>query len=417
MQETERPIALKIEHVSKNFLLPHQRINSIKGAVVHFWKRRNKTVEVQHALHDINFEVKEGEFFGVLGRNGSGKSTLLKIMAGIYTPSKGKVQVNGKLVPFIELGVGFNPDLTGRENVFLNGALLGFSKAEMEAQYDDIVKFAELEDFMDQKLKNYSSGMQVRLAFSVAIIADADVLLVDEVLAVGDAEFQRKCFEYFKQLKRDKKTVIFVSHDMGAVQQYCDRAVLIEKSKVVEIGKANKIATMYSKMFLEDQDKDEKKPTGKLSASGEERWGDNMARWTKVSVEKQGKNANEEAEFIEVVAIGKAKKDIEFPIFGFSIKNADFLQLAGTNTMRKSIELAPLKAGEEFTVKWRVPNMFNAGRHYVDCTIAHDQATQVSDRWPDATSFTVARLEDNPYPTYPPGISFAIDKESSEDSL
>ncbi len=192
---------IEVRGVSKDFLLPHLRQTTIKGHFVNMF-RRGRTMEVQHALRDIDFDVQRGEFFGVVGRNGSGKSTLLKILAGIYVPTSGHVTVGGRLVPFIELGVGFNPELTGRENVYLNGALLGFSKGEVDEMYDDIVAFAELEEYMDQKLKNYSSGMQVRIAFSVATRARADILLIDEVLAVGDTAFQRKCFEHFHALKR-----------------------------------------------------------------------------------------------------------------------------------------------------------------------------------------------------------------------
>ncbi len=204
-------VAIKVDHVSKTFKLPHQKQNSIKGALISLMHGGKGKYETQRALNDISFEVKKGEFFGIVGKNGGGKSTLLKLLAGIYTPSSGGIQVNGKLTPFIELGVGFNPELTGRENVYLNGALLGFSRKEMEAMYPEIVDFAEIERFMDQKLKNYSSGMQVRLAFSIAIRAQSDILLIDEVLAVGDAAFQQKCFRYFDQLKRDKRTIVFVS--------------------------------------------------------------------------------------------------------------------------------------------------------------------------------------------------------------
>ena len=182
-------IAIKVENISKTFKLPHEKTNSIKGAFVNFY-RRNRTYEKQEVLKDISFEVKEGEFFGIVGRNGSGKSTLLKMLAGIYSPSKGSITINGKLTPFIELGVGFSPELTGRENVYLNGSLLGFNRQEMDEMYDEIVEFAELEKFMDQKLKNYSSGMQVRLAFSIAIRVKSDILVLDEVLAVGDEAFQ-----------------------------------------------------------------------------------------------------------------------------------------------------------------------------------------------------------------------------------
>ena len=193
--------AISVRSVSKDFLLPHLRQTTIKGHFLNLFRRRH-TVEVQHALRDITLDVQPGEFFGVVGRNGSGKSTLLKIIAGIYTSTRGEVHVDGRLVPFIELGVGFNPELSGRDNVYLNGALLGFSRSEVAAMYDDIVAFAELEGSMDQKLKNYSSGMQVRIAFSVATRARADILLIDEVLAVGDAAFQQKCFDHFRALKR-----------------------------------------------------------------------------------------------------------------------------------------------------------------------------------------------------------------------
>lgn len=197
-------IAIKVKHVAKTFE-PQSSSRTIKEGFVGLGRKiTGKKPSTHHkgeytALKDISFEVKKGEFFGIVGRNGSGKSTLLKILAGVYNPTKGHVQINGKLTPFIELGVGFNPELSGRDNVFLNGALLGFTRHQMEDMYDDIVDFAELHDFMDTKLKNYSSGMQVRLAFSVAIRADSDILLLDEVLAVGDEAFQRKCNKYFKK--------------------------------------------------------------------------------------------------------------------------------------------------------------------------------------------------------------------------
>jgi ABC-2 type transport system ATP-binding protein len=237
-------VAIKVDHVSKTFKLPHEKTTSIKGAVVSFW-RRDKSYEQQRALDDISFEVKKGEFFGIVGRNGSGKSTLLKMLAGIYSPSEGNITVNGKLTPFIELGVGFNPELTGRENVYLNGALLGFDRKDMRRMYKDIVEFAELERFMDQKLKNYSSGMQVRLAFSIAIRAKSDILLIDEVLAVGDEAFQRKCFKYFKQLKKESKTVVFVTHDMSSFEKYCDTGILIDSGNLVFTGETLLISAEY----------------------------------------------------------------------------------------------------------------------------------------------------------------------------
>ncbi len=242
-------IAISVKNVSKSFRLPHEQHSGFKQFLINaLTKGVKKGYENQHVLSDVYFEIKKGEFFGVVGRNGSGKSTLLKILAGIYNPDRGEVSVNGTLVPFIELGVGFNPELTGRENVFLNGALLGFSRKEIDTMYKEIVDFAELNRFMDQKLKNYSSGMQVRLAFSIAIRAQSDILVLDEVLAVGDEAFQRKCFAYFAELKKQKKTVILVTHSMDSVQQFCTRAMLIDKGEVLQIGKTSRVAEKYTEL-------------------------------------------------------------------------------------------------------------------------------------------------------------------------
>lgn len=249
MSSTDNVPAVVVKDLYKTFRLPSEQHSGVKQALLSFFQRKKDTkkgYETQKVLNDISFEIKKGEFFGIVGRNGSGKSTLLKLLAGIYVPDRGLVQINGSLTPFIELGVGFNPELTGRENVYLNGALLGFDRTEMDAMYDDIVSFAEINKFMDQKLKNYSSGMQVRLAFSIAIRAKSDVLLIDEVLAVGDQAFQRKCYAYFRELKKQKKTVILVTHDMQAVKDYCTRAMLIDKSELITIGKPSDVADEYS---------------------------------------------------------------------------------------------------------------------------------------------------------------------------
>ena len=238
-------IAVKVDHVSKYFKLPTEASQSLRTTLVNRFKGIKGYTE-QHVLKDISFEVEKGDFYGIVGRNGSGKSTLLKIISEIYVPEKGKVTIDGKLVSFIELGVGFNPELTGRENVYMNGAMLGFSTEEVDAMYDDIVDFAELHDFMNQKLKNYSSGMQVRLAFSVAIKAQGDILILDEVLAVGDEAFQRKCNDYFMERNQSGKTTILVTHDMSAVKKYCNKAVLIEHGLVKVVGDPDEVANQYS---------------------------------------------------------------------------------------------------------------------------------------------------------------------------
>ena len=235
--------------VSKTFLLPHQVRTTFKEYFLHPFQRTE--YERQQALDNVTFEVEEGEFFGIVGANGSGKSTLLKIIAGIYRQDSGHVRVRGVLSPFIELGVGFNPELSGRDNVRVNATLLGFSKRELEERFDEIVAFSGLERFVDQKLKNYSSGMQVRLAYSIAIQVPFDVLLLDEVLAVGDEEFQQKCFATFDRFREEGKTIVFVSHDLGSVTKFCERAVWLQDGRMAAIGPAREVVERYAPGVLE----------------------------------------------------------------------------------------------------------------------------------------------------------------------
>ena len=240
--------SIVVNDLKKTFRVPLERSSGIKQQLINYLKGRKGYREFE-ALRGVSFEVKKGEFFGIVGRNGSGKSTLLKLLAQIYVPTSGIVTVNGSLIPFIELGVGFNPELSGRENVYLNGALLGFSRKEIDAMYKNIVDFAELNDFMEERLKNYSSGMQVRLAFSIAIRADGDVLLLDEVLAVGDEAFQKKCTDYFYE-QRGKRTIILVTHNMASVRKHCSRAMLIKDGVVAKIGDPDEVADAYSALFV-----------------------------------------------------------------------------------------------------------------------------------------------------------------------
>lgn len=263
MVDTKEP-AVIVRDIHKEFILPQSKNSSFKQTVVNIVKKNNKVT--QKVLDGVSFEVNKGDFFGIVGRNGSGKSTLLKLLAGVYVPTSGSVQLNGKLTPFIELGVGFNPELSGRDNVFLNGALLGFDRKQMEAMYDEIVEFAELEPFMDQKLKNYSSGMQVRLAFSIAIKAKNEILIFDEVLAVGDEAFQRKCLDVFEKYKAEGQTVILVTHDMETVRQFCTRALLINEGKIIEIGSPRKVAEKYSRLNQEEIDGETEKQNDNTSS-------------------------------------------------------------------------------------------------------------------------------------------------------
>jgi ABC-type polysaccharide/polyol phosphate transport system ATPase subunit len=235
--------AIEARGLTKTFRLPHENRTTFKEHFLHPF--RHIDYELNNALVDVSFEVEAGEFFSVIGPNGSGKSTLLKILAGIYRASSGELRVDGKLSAFIELGVGFNPELTARDNVRINATLLGLSKRELAERYDSIVAFAELERFMDQKLKNFSSGMQVRLAYAIAIQVSFDVLLLDEVLAVGDAEFQEKCMETFAEIRAAGKTIIFVSHDLGAVKYFSDRVLYIDRGRAVALGPAEEVVACY----------------------------------------------------------------------------------------------------------------------------------------------------------------------------
>ena len=236
--------AVSVRGLSKSFRIPHLQYHTLKERVLHPFKFNS--FDVLNAVHDVSFDVADGEFFGIVGRNGSGKSTLLKCLAGIYSIDSGQVDVNGRLSPFIELGVGFNHDLTARDNVIINAIMLGLSRRQARMRFDEIIEFAELGDYLDLKLKNYSSGMLVRLAFAVAILVDADVLLVDEVLAVGDAAFQQKCFDAFIRLRREGRAILFVTHDMSAVERFCDRAMLVERGRRIEIGDPETVTRKYN---------------------------------------------------------------------------------------------------------------------------------------------------------------------------
>jgi ABC-2 type transport system ATP-binding protein len=384
-------IAIKVDKVSKAFRLPHEKQASVKSLFVTMFHGK-RTYERQQVLKDISFDIKSGEFFGIVGRNGSGKSTILKLLAGVYTPDSGYIQINGKLTPFIELGVGFNPELTGRENVYLNGALLGFNRKEMDAMYDEIVAFAELEKFMDQKLKNYSSGMQVRLAFSIAIRARSDILLLDEVLAVGDALFQKKCYDYFKQLKKDKKTVIFVSHDTNALLEYCDRCILLEKGEIVEQGRTEKVINEYMDIL----NASEEKQLEHARDGAKKRWGTGEASVANVQTydpdsERQKSLFSDEDKMIGVKVTFQANTALEPPIYGITVMDAGGQRVFTSNTLWSKVKTSQLIEGQKVEVSWEFPNVFNTGSFSVSPAIADATGTITYDWLDDAHNFKVRK--------------------------
>lgn len=376
-------IVLSAKNIFKDFYLPHEKSNSLKSKLIHLFQKKDKDIDTQHALRGVSFDIKKGEFFGILGRNGSGKSTLLKILAEIYQPTKGTVRREGKLVPFIELGVGFNPELTGRENVYLNGALLGFSKKEIDEKYNDIVAFAELEEFMDQKLKNYSSGMQVRLAFSVATRAEADILLVDEILAVGDADFQQKCYEYFMALKRSSTTVILVTHDMSAVREYCDRAILIEDGRIAHQGNVNKVTNFYLKLFSKSDDETSDQSEGS-------RWGNR-----KVVIDKVVAKRNDIKKNITIEMDTKCGVDpIDDVVYGFNIKDARGNQLTGFSSRILTPDVTyPYQSNERKKIIFTLPDILGNGSYSIDSVILMSDRRTVCDKWDDSVKLSVMRNE------------------------
>jgi ABC-2 type transport system ATP-binding protein len=393
-------IAIKVENLSKTFRLPHEKNNSIKSAVINFY-RQNRTYEKQQALKDVSFEIKKGEFFGIVGRNGSGKSTLLKVLAGIYEPSRGEVRINGKLTPFIELGVGFNPELTGRENVFLNGALLGFSRREMQKLYEEIVEFAELERFMDQKLKNYSSGMQVRLAFSIAIRAKTDVLLLDEVLAVGDYDFQQKCFEYFKHLKKIKTTVILVSHDMNNIKQFCTGGIHIKEGVIVAEGQVKDIVDSYNQENIERAEQSSEKQTHHNVVAH----GTGEVVIEKVYTEgADGKKKDVFAPNEKIVACFKikSKRSIATPVYGVVFSDNAGKVVFASNTLDRSIVNPNLRTGEAAIIKYEINNDYDDGTYLISGAVASKDRSTTYARVETAHSFkSVGRNVTARSPYYP----------------
>jgi len=241
------PPAITVRNLSKTFRLPEERRGTLRERLMKLHKRNER--KARRTLDDLTFEIQQGEFFGIIGRNGSGKSTLLKILARIYQPDKGSFfQIHGRIAPMLELGVGFNPELTGRENVYLSATILGLTKAEIDARYEEIVRFAELQDFMELQVKHYSSGMSVKLAFSVAAQIDAQIMLLDEVLAVGDFVFQEKCFALFERYKKEGKTIILVTHDPAAMERFADRALIIHQSRIEMIGAPHEVLERYHRL-------------------------------------------------------------------------------------------------------------------------------------------------------------------------
>ena len=391
----ERPVVIRANEVRKTFRVPEQRIDSLKERATHPLAR--PTFRELHALRGVSFEVHQGEFFGIAGRNGSGKSTLLKIMASIYRADSGRIQMAGRLAPFIELGVGFNPELTARENVVLNGVLMGLSRRQAQRRIDAVLDFAELREFVDLRLKNYSSGMMVRLAFAVMVEADADVMLIDEVLAVGDASFAQKCMDVFRAKRRAGKTNVLVTHDMATVQAFCDRAMLLHDGELVYLGDPEETALRYYRLNFAHG---EPEP----SAGGVP---DVNVRLIDARLENDAGERVENVEQgdpIRMTVNVEARRDLESPVFGFHFQDADGVRIFGFN--RELDEGAELvRAGQRVRISARIENPLLPGRYFVSCWISRNRTQG------DLALHILRLLEFVVYGTRPGPGSISVDAE------
>lgn len=383
-------VAISVKNVVKDFKLPVRHTDSVKDAILQSLSLGLDKYRTRRALDGVSFNIKKGEFFGILGRNGTGKSTLLKILSEIYQPTSGSVKVNGKLVPFIELGVGFNPKLSGRENVYLNGAMLGFSKSEIDEKYEGIVDFAELEEFMDQKLKNYSSGMRVRLAFAIAIQSDSDILVIDEVLAVGDADFRKKCYKYFQSLKDNpEKTIVFVTHGMGAVRDYCDRAIIIENGKIAFEGSGEEAADEYNRLF---------ESSAILNKGGDPglRRGDGSVYVESLNVDDVNKKSIKLT--ITLKSDGNEYRNVKFGFRFLKQMNGKYVRVAGVSNRTALVpQRLDFKKNETKIIKAEVDNMFGNGTFYISTTVTRDSGSITCDNWERVVSLNNTK-DDIAYP-------------------
>ncbi|HEV7615624.1 MAG TPA: ABC transporter ATP-binding protein [Solirubrobacterales bacterium] len=368
----DAPLAIQVEDLHKSFSIPTHRVDSLKERFTRPFAA--KDFRELRALDGVSFDVRQGEFFGIVGRNGSGKSTLLKLLASIYRADAGTIRMAGRLAPFIELGVGFNVELTARENVVLNGVMMGLTPKETRDRLDTVIEFAELGEFVDLKLKNYSSGMLVRLAFSVMMQADADILLIDEVLAVGDASFQQKCDDAFHEMKAKGKTIVLVTHDMNTVEEYCNRAMLIDGGKIRQIGDPAAVGRRYLKLNFE---------RGSDTADGSVSTDADAVRILDAHAENPaGATATtfEHGEPIRLRLKLDVLEDLPGISAGFIIANADGVGVSQFDAFLKADEYynpMPLRRGQRVEINCELKNPLTAGRYHVHLGINQAQTPRV----------------------------------------
>jgi ABC-type polysaccharide/polyol phosphate transport system ATPase subunit len=358
------PTAIRVTGLSKTFRVPEHRVHTLKERAMHPLRRTK--FDVFQVLREIDFEVTTGEFFGIVGRNGSGKSTLLKCMAGIYGADTGFIEVAGRLSPFIELGVGFNPDLTARDNVVINAVMMGLTPREARARLDDIIAFAELERFVDQKLKNYSSGMQVRLAFSVMVQSDPDVMLIDEVLAVGDAAFQQKCIDVFYRLRSEGKTIVLVTHEMGLVERFCHRAMKLSGGDITHIGDPAEVGRAYMSENFATYASDPREASASPEVS--------LVDASVTDHRGERVDAIGYGEWMALNVVVEARDVIEAPAVTLWLTNEEGTRVFSAGARENGEALSDLQPGERVQFSVALENRLSAARYFVGCSVTRGSA-------------------------------------------
>lgn len=383
---------------------------------------RKKSYKEKYALNHVSFQVRRGETVGIIGTNGSGKSTMLKLITGVLTPTSGNITVDGRISALLELGAGFNNEYTGIENVYLNGTMIGFSKEEIDERLDDIIRFADIGDYIDQPVKSYSSGMFVRLAFAVAINIDPEILIVDEALSVGDVFFQAKCYRKFEDFKRAGKTILFVSHDLSAISRYCDRAILLNQGDMIYDGTPKEAIDIYKKVLV-NQYSAETSPED-ASAAGDKAGGESgkvpaQKRWkdrypVNPSLVEYGEKNGEIVDYALIDENGlmtsnflkgskftvrmkvRAHGDILEPIFAFTIKNMKGIEICGTNTTMEKVPVPAMHDGDEHIVEFTQKIDLQGGEYLLSlgCTGYQDGMFRVFHRLYDVISLTVVSNRD-----------------------
>ncbi len=367
-----KPI-VEVSKLRKRFRLPLDKSTTLKYRVTH-WRSSSRYRDLI-ALRDISFDIPEGQFLGIAGPNGCGKSTLLKILCKIYKADSGSARVNGEFSAFLELGVGFNPELTARENIFLGGAMLGLTRAQLRNKVDEVFAFAELEDFAEQKLKNFSSGMQVRLAFTVAILAQTDLLIMDEVLAVGDASFQEKCFDIFSRYKREGKTIVLVSHDLAALEEYCDRVLLLNRGEIIADGPANEVTTAYHRMVADHALTVQRDSPSERLPRGSADSGAKAVEIVSVSLldeQDQTRGRFDTGASLTLDMKLLVHRDVGDFVCGMAILRADGLLVAGTNTFLDQVTVSSTAVGKVISIRYTIASLPLLAGGYVVQLTAHD---------------------------------------------